>query len=125
KGTGKWTSQISMDLILPITVIDTAVSMRDLSRFKELRTRAAAIYSKEELNGFQSEDQQAFIAKMKEAFYFSMIITYAQGLHLLMQASEEYSYNLDLAKIAKIWRGGCIIPSRFLETIYNACPHHP
>lgn len=125
KGTGKWTSQISMDLMLPITVIDTAVSMRDLSRYKDLRTRAAAIYSKEELNGLQSEDPQTFIAKLEEAFYFSMIITYAQGMHLLMQASEEYGYDLDLAKIAKIWRGGCIIRSHFLDTIYSAFQQHP
>lgn len=124
KGTGKWTSQISMDLTLPITVIDTAVAMRDLSRFKDLRVRAAAVYSKKELNGLQSEDQQAFIANLKEAFYFSMIITYAQGMHLLMQASEEYGYGLDLAKIAKIWRGGCIIRAHFLDTIYDAFQEH-
>ncbi len=124
KGTGKWTSQISMDLTLPITVIDTAVAMRDLSRFKDLRVLVAAIYSKEELNGLQSEDQQVFIANLKEAFYFSMIITYAQGMHLLMQASEEYGYGLDLAKIAKIWRGGCIIRAHFLDTIYDAFQKH-
>lgn len=125
KGTGKWTSQISMDLMLPITVIDTAVAMRDLSRYKELRIQAAAIYSKDESNGLQSEDQQAFIAKLEEAFYFSMIITYAQGMHLLMQASEEYAYGLDLAKIAKIWRGGCIIRAHFLDAIYNAFQKQP
>lgn len=120
KGTGKWTSQIAMDLILPIPVIDTAVAMRDLSRYKELRTSAAKIYSKEEFKGFKSEDNHVFIAKLEEAFYFSMIITYAQGMHLLMKASEEYGYDLNLAMIAKIWRGGCIIRSHFLDTIYNA-----
>ena len=34
KGTGKWTSQVSMDLELPLQVIDTSVSIRDLSKFK-------------------------------------------------------------------------------------------
>ena len=125
KGTGKWTSQIAMDLMLPIPVIDIAVSMRDLSRYKELRINAAAIYSKEGIKGFQLEDQQAFIDKLKKAFYFSMIITYAQGMHLLMQASEEYDYKLDLAQIAKIWRGGCIIRAHFLDTIYNAFQKQP
>lgn len=125
KGTGKWTSQVAMDLMLSIPVIDTAVSMRDLSRYKELRTCVAAVYSKEELKGLQSEDQQVFIAKLEEAFYFSMIITYAQGMHLLMQASEEYGYELNLAEIAKIWRGGCIIRAHFLDTIYNAFQEQP
>lgn len=125
KGTGKWTSQIAMDLTLPIPVIDTAVAMRDLSRFKELRTRAAEIYSKGESDGLQSIDRTDFIAKLKEAFYFSMIITYAQGMHLLLQASEEYEYKLNLAQIAKIWRGGCIIRSQFLDTIYSAFDLHP
>jgi len=125
KGTGKWTSQIAMDLMLPIPVIDTAVAMRDLSRYKELRTRAAGIYAKEEISGFQSENQEEFIAKLEDAFYFNMIITYAQGMHLLMQASEAYSYQLDLAHIAKIWRGGCIIRSHFLDTIYHAFQQQP
>src|ERR1700761_9562830 len=48
KGTGKWTSQVAMDLQAPIPTIDTAVSMRDLSKYKQLRIDASAIYSKDE-----------------------------------------------------------------------------
>src|SRR3546814_14335486 len=46
-------------------------------------------------------------------------------MHLWMQASEEYAYGLDLAKIAKIWRGGCIISAHFLDAIYNAFQKKP
>jgi 6-phosphogluconate dehydrogenase len=49
-----------------------------------------------------------------------MIISYAQGMHLLARASEEYKYDLKLGEIAKIWRGGCIIRSEFLNDIFNA-----
>ncbi len=119
KGTGKWTSQVAMDLQAPIPVIDTAVSMRDLSKYKELRVQAAGLYSKDEiqLKGGSADD---FLAQLEQAFYFSMIITYAQGMHLLSRASEEYKYDLKLDEVAKIWRGGCIIRSEFLNDIFNA-----
>jgi 6-phosphogluconate dehydrogenase len=118
KGTGKWTSQVAMDLQAPITVIDTAVAMRDLSKYKELRVKASELYSKgdSKFNG----DTDELLKALEQAFYFSMVITYAQGMFLLTNASTEFKYNLKLAEIAKIWRGGCIIRSEFLNDIYNA-----
>lgn len=124
KGTGKWTSQVAMDLSLSIPVIDIAVSMRDLSKYKSLRTEFSAIYDEKDCS-FHEIDQEAFVAKLKEAFYFSMIVIYAQGMHLLSKASEEYGYQLQLDQIAKIWRGGCIIRSHFLESIYEAYHKKP
>lgn len=125
KGTGKWTSQVAMDLSLPIPVIDTAVSMRDLSKYKSLRLEMAAIYHNEQEFKFQEKEQRVFISQLEEAFYFSMIIIYAQGMHLLYKASEEYDYKLRLDQIAKIWRGGCIIRSKFLNNIYEAFQTQP
>ncbi len=118
KGTGKWTSQVAMDLQCPVPTIDTAVSMRDLSKYKQLREQAAAIYSNNDqpLN----VEKEAFIKELEQAYYFSMVITYAQGMHLLSLASAEYKFELKLAEIAKIWRGGCIIRSTFLNDIFNA-----
>ncbi|GAC1304061.1 MAG: NADP-dependent phosphogluconate dehydrogenase [Mucilaginibacter sp.] len=118
KGTGKWTSQVAMDLQAPIPTIDTAVSMRDLSKYKELRVQASELYSKDEISLNVNADE--FLASLEQAFYFSMIISYAQGMHLLARASEEYKYDLKLGEIAKIWRGGCIIRSEFLNDIFNA-----
>ena len=118
KGTGKWTSQVAMDLQAPIPTIDTAVAMRDLSKYKELRVKAAGIYEKEIPS--LSVDNAAFLKSLEQAFYFNMIISYAQGMQLLSNASAEYKYDLHLDEIAKIWRGGCIIRSEFLNDIYNA-----
>jgi len=118
KGTGKWTSQVAMDLQAPIPTIDSAVSMRDLSKYKELRVQASALYGD---NNTQIDvDTDEFLTSLEQAFYFSMIISYAQGMHLLSRASEEYKYDLKLGEIAKIWRGGCIIRSLFLNDIYSA-----
>jgi len=119
KGTGKWTSQSAMDLQAPIPTVDTAVSMRDMSKYKSLRTKAAGIYSTADHQAIEGNVDELLTA-LEQAFYFTMIISYAQGMHMLSNASAEYKYELKLDEIAKIWRGGCIIRSKFLENIYGA-----
>jgi 6-phosphogluconate dehydrogenase len=118
KGTGKWTSQVAMDLQAPIPTVDISVSMRDMSKYKQLREKAAALYSTEAI--VLDGDKDEILAALEQAFYFTMIISYAQGMHLLSNASAEYKYDLHLGEIAKIWRGGCIIRSKFLNDIFNA-----
>ncbi len=120
KGTGKWTSQGAMDLQVSTTVIDTAVSMRDLSKYKELRVHLASLYRGTAAIKPVTENAADYLPYVEEAFYCSMVTTYAQGMHMLAKASEVYKYNLRPGQIAKIWRGGCIIRARFLEDIYNA-----
>lgn len=117
KGTGKWTSQAAMDLQAPIPTVDIAVSMRDLSKYKAMREQASALY---DIENPSIKSADGLIDALEEAFYFSMIVTYAQGMHMLSRASDEYGYELQLHEIAKIWRGGCIIRSEFLNDIYNA-----
>jgi 6-phosphogluconate dehydrogenase len=114
KGTGKWTSEVSMELQLPVPTINEAVSNRDLSKFKKLRV------SLEEAFGKKDTKIEVTVDELEDAFYFSMISAYAQGMHLLVQASKEYQYDLQLQEIAKIWRGGCIIRATFLADIYKA-----
>jgi 6-phosphogluconate dehydrogenase len=122
KGTGKWTSQVSMDLELPIPTIDEAVSTRDLSKFKQLRIAldAALPHPAAEIN-----NPQEFEAQLEAALYFAMITCYAQGFHLLNQASIEYKYELNLQEISQIWRGGCIIRAVLLEDIDQAYQKQP
>ncbi|PMD90458.1 phosphogluconate dehydrogenase (NADP(+)-dependent, decarboxylating) [Siphonobacter sp. BAB-5405] len=123
KGTGKWTSQAAMDLETPIPTIDVAVSQRDLSKYKKLREQAAELYSGEG-RGIDAVKQE-YLKALEEAFFASMIITYAQGMHMLLKASREFGYELQLTEIAKIWRGGCIIRSKFLNSIYQAYEKNP
>lgn len=119
KGTGKWTSQAAMDINLPVPIIDIAVSMRNLSKYKDLRIKASKLYPDSKKLGL-SDKVGDYTDLLEQAFYFGMISAYAQGMHLLYCANEEYAYNLNLDLIAKIWRGGCIIRSKFLEKIYEA-----
>lgn len=118
KGTGKWTSQVAMDLELPVPTIDTAVSMRDLSKYKALRIKLADVYTNE--LPLMAENPDELMSALEQAFYFNTIVTYTQGMHLLAKASVDYKYELDLAAIASIWRGGCIIRSEFLNVITKA-----
>ncbi|MGS0748972.1 hypothetical protein [Halpernia sp. GG3] len=124
KGTGKWTSQASMDLHIPTPIIDIAVSMRDLSSLKDLRIEASKIYPNSTEISYKT-DNSDYCKKLEDAFCFAMVSAYAQGMHLLYQANEEFKYDLNLDTIAKIWRGGCIIRSEFLEDIYAAFNKNP
>ncbi|MCB9266468.1 MAG: NADP-dependent phosphogluconate dehydrogenase [Lewinellaceae bacterium] len=124
KGTGKWTSQNAMDLGIGIPTIDAAVSMRGLSALKMERKQAAPHYTRSvEETPYVNKEQ--LITQMGEALYFAFITTYAQGMHLLAEASQEYGYQLSLETVSRIWRGGCIIRARLLEDMRQAYQEQP
>lgn len=125
KGTGKWTSQNAMDLQVPVPSIDMAVLMRDISKFKEERVEASKLLPNDSLQANTGADHQEFVNQMRNAFYFAMIATYAQGMAQLKVASEEYKYGLQLQDVAKIWRGGCIIRAACLADIRTAYEQNP
>jgi 6-phosphogluconate dehydrogenase len=124
KGTGKWTVFSSLDLGQPVTLIGESVFARCLSALKEERVEAAKI-----LEGPRSKaavgDRAAFIEDVRRALYCSKIISYAQGYMLLRAAAKENGWNLNMGGIALMWRGGCIIRSRFLGKIKEAFDKNP
>jgi 6-phosphogluconate dehydrogenase len=115
KGTGRWTSQEAMRHGVPLGAIDAAVGARDLSAYREQRLEAARVIGGPD--GRLDVEPSQFVAWLRDAFYDTMVITYAQGMSLLTVASREYKYELDLEAIARIWRGGCIIRASLLERI--------
>ena len=122
KGTGRWTSQSSYELGTPIPVIDAAVIARSLSSMKHKRVAASKLLSGPEFNGSlpDSPDRDTMINVLEDALYFAKISSYAQGMALLREASDEYNWNLDLSEIARIWKAGCIIRAKLLDSIMNA-----
>ncbi|MEJ2004799.1 MAG: NADP-dependent phosphogluconate dehydrogenase [Cyclobacteriaceae bacterium] len=120
KGTGKWTSQLAMDLQVAVPTIDMAVAMRDLSKYKDLRKEMASQYRDP-----VASDDALRLDDLEQALFFATIISYAQGMHMLLQASREYNYGLNLGAIARIWRGGCIIRAELLQTISDAYSKDP
>ena len=123
KGTGKWTSQNSMDLAMPIPTIDMAVAMRDISVYKDERIAAAALYGSDAKTA--KLDKEKFISQLHDALYFATIICYAQGFALLHKASSELDMNIPIPDVVKIWRGGCIIRSALLDSFYKVYKKDP
>jgi len=122
KGTGKWTSQNGMDLGIALPTIDMAVSMRQISALKDARRKASRLYNKPIPEPI---DVQKLIQLAEETLYFGYVISYAQGFQLLKEASKAYDYGLDLSKISKIWRAGCIIRAEMLNEFSETFEHAP
>ena len=123
KGTGKWTSQEALDLGVPTPTINAAVEARILSAYKEERVAASQVIPGPGA-GF-SGDRGALLVALRDGLYAAKVCAYAQGMALLRAASAAYGYGLDLAEIARIWRGGCIIRARLLEDIRAAYARNP
>ncbi|MEL5941178.1 NADP-dependent phosphogluconate dehydrogenase, partial [Tetragenococcus halophilus] len=124
KGTGKWTSQSSLDLGVPLPLITESVFARYISAFKQERVQASEILQKTPEYSFTG-DKKELLEKIRQALYFSKIMSYAQGFAQLRAASDEYDWNLPFGEIAKIWRAGCIIRAQFLQKITDAYDKDP
>ena len=123
KGTGRWTVQGALDKGIPLTLISEAVFARSLSALKEERVAASELLAGPETSF--AGDRARFLDDLRDALYAAKIVSYAQGYMLLRAAKEEYDWSLDLGKTATIWRGGCIIRSRFLNDIATAYRDQP
>ena len=123
KGTGKWMSQLALDLGVPSTLVTEAVYARCLSALKDARVRASKV-----LTGPSAKydgDRQAFVEQIRQALYASKICSYAQGFVQLQAAAAEHDWPLDYGACALLWRGGCIIRAKFLDRIKEAFDADP
>ncbi len=122
KGTGKWMSQLALDVGVPSTLVTTAVYARSISGQKERRIRACELLSgpngQLKLEEFGGRD--GFIEAIRQALYVSKICSYAQGFVQLQTAAQEYDWSLNFGDCALLWRGGCIIRAQFLDRIKEA-----
>jgi 6-phosphogluconate dehydrogenase len=123
KGTGKWTGIAALDVGQPLTAIAEAVFARCLSALKDERVAASRV-----LNGPEAAlegDSVGMIDDLEQALYASKIVSYAQGYQLMRAMSLEQGWDLDFGAVALMWRGGCIIRSRFLGNIRDAFGKSP
>lgn len=124
KGTGRWTAVAALEAGVPMTLVGEAVDARVLSAMVDARREAADI-----LEGPSPEpgdvDRERFLAGLGDALYASKIVSYAQGFHLMATASVEHGWDLDLGRIASLWREGCIIRAAFLDDITAAFRRDP
>lgn len=125
KGTGKWTSQDSLDLGVPLSLITESVFARFISTFKEERVTASRILPTVAKQEIASDRKDALVESIRRALYFSKIMSYAQGFAQMRLASQEYGWSLNYGEIAKIFRAGCIIRAQFLQKITDAYAKNP
>ncbi len=118
KGTGKWMSQLALDLGVPSTLVTEAVYARCLSALKDARVRASKVLAGPTKK--YSGDAKKFIEAVRHALFASKICSYAQGYVQLAAAAKEHQWPLDYGNIALLWRGGCIIRAVFLQRIKDA-----
>jgi 6-phosphogluconate dehydrogenase len=124
KGTGKWTAINALDMGVPLTLIGEAVFARVLSALKAERVRASKILApRSPVSVAGSEEKN--IKALHDALYASKIISYAQGFMLMQEAAKEQGWALNYGEIALMWRGGCIIRSKFLGNIKAAFDANP
>lgn len=127
KGTGKWMSQLALDLGVPSTLVTAAVYARSVSAQKEARVRASGILKGPEVADRTAliGDKKEFIDAIMQALYASKICSYAQGFVQLQEASTEHDWSLNFGDCALLWRGGCIIRAQFLDRIKEAFDEDP
>ena len=122
KGTGRWTSELALELGVPIPTIDSAIASRTISSLRDDRLEASRVFSAVKL---KAEFPQTTLAMLKDALYASKICSYAQGMNLIKRGSDEFDWQIDLSEVARIWQGGCIIRAKFLGRIKDAYKRDP
>jgi 6-phosphogluconate dehydrogenase len=124
KGTGRWASELALELGVPIPTIDAAVDTRNLSSRKDERVEASKQIAAPAAAKFEG-DRTELIAALRDALYAAKICSYAQGMSLIRAGSDHYDWKIDLGETARIWKGGCIIRARFLGKIKEAYARRP
>jgi 6-phosphogluconate dehydrogenase len=124
KGTGKWMSQLALDLGVPSTLVTEAVFARSLSALRDERVRASKVLPGPE-HTKNKGDRDEFVEQIRQALYASKIVSYAQGFVQMQAASQEEDWELNFGQCALLWRGGCIIRAVFLDRIKEAFDKNP
>ena len=119
KGTGKWAGINALNFAVPLTLIVEAVFARCISAMKDERLRAVKVLGRPTGTEYSGSHEKA-LKDLGAALYAAKIISYAQGFMLMREASTVYDWKLNYGSIALMWRGGCIIRSRFLGRIKEA-----
>ncbi len=123
KGTGKWTAETALDLVVPAGTIAAAIEARVLSSMKDQREAASRLLAGPKAS-FSGDRKQA-VAAIRDALYASKVCSYAQGMSLIQAGSEAYNWKINLREMARIWKAGCIIRADFLNEIMQAYERDP
>ncbi|HSC26196.1 MAG TPA: NADP-dependent phosphogluconate dehydrogenase [Vicinamibacterales bacterium] len=125
KGTGRWTAQVALDLAVPAPTIAAAIDARVLSSMKGERAAASTLIEPPAGATSFEQDRQSVERDLEMALHAGRICAFAQGMALIRAGSVHYTWHVDAAEIARIWKGGCIIRARLLDTVRHAFTVNP
>ena len=126
KGTGRWTTQVALDLGVSVPTIAAALDARGMSALKEERVEAArGLTGPAPADAFAGFDGQDVLNDLSDALYAARVCAYAQGMALIRAGSDRYKWNINLSEIGRIWKGGCIIRARLLDPVRRAFTVQP
>jgi len=124
KGTGRWTVQTALELGVPVTGIAEAVFARSMSALTDERRAAQPLPGPDRTTRPARTDHD-LVEDVRRALYASKLVAYAQGFDQIAAASAEYGWEIDRSVVATIWRGGCIIRARLLNSLRTAYRAEP
>ncbi len=119
KGTGRWTAIEAQNLGTPIPVIEAAVMARNVSSRREERAAGEALY------GAAPTRAEVSLDDLEQALIAGKILCYAQGFAMMTAAAGEFGWALDMPRVARVWRAGCIIRSAMLNDMAEALADDP
>lgn len=125
KGTGRWTVAAALELGVPVPTISAAVDARVLSAMHAERQAAAACIPVPSGVATAPSGGRGLEDAIHDALLASKVVAYAQGMALIRAASKANGWHIDLAEVARIWTGGCILRARLLVPIMNAFQRNP
>lgn len=123
KGTGRWAANATLDYGVAAPTLAEAVHARCMSALRPERVSAQSALGHPMVRF--AGDRAAFVADLGAALLAANVAVHAQGFATLAAAAKEKVWPLDLAAIARIWRGGCIIRSHLLTGIADAYGRTP
>jgi 6-phosphogluconate dehydrogenase len=124
KGTGRWTAESALELAVPVPAITASLDARLLSSMKDERVAASRTLSAPTAQLTDAERTQ-LTRDVHDALLCAKIGAYAQGMRLIQVASDQYKWNVSLSETARIWKGGCIIRAKLLDTLMQAFKSQP
>ena len=114
KGTGMWTSREALEMGIAVPTITAAMNQRIISSYKELR-RTLGSSPKSNMD-FTADWQQS----LENGFLMARMQAHIEGFHLIQAASDKNGWNIDMASVSSLWRGGCIIRSAMLPVFMKS-----
>lgn len=123
KGTGRWTVISALELGVSMPVISEAVYSRSFSALKNMRQKISK--NRKDVTRETSPQKKELLQHLEQALIASRMMALAEGFYLIGVASNEFKWEINLAEVARIWQGGCIIRSVMLDDLSKTYSKKP